>query len=98
MFSGKWAIGIRQLLCFLSGKVDAGAKVLFWAVLSWLACAIDHSDVITAAPDVPLAVPHLTGSRVRTLEISNALKYKVGKIASRGDIYRTGLNQYRTKM
>ena len=65
--------------------VGGVAHGLFWRVLSWLACAIDHYEVLTQATDDSFVAPQLQGRRGRTLKVSGGYKYKVGRLASRGD-------------
>ena len=87
---GKVAVELKHLLSYLHERTAKSARVLFWAVIAWLSCAIDHSDEVNKSSNDPFHAPVLKGKKGRKRKISKAKKWKVAKLAARGKVFRSG--------
>ena len=83
------SIPLMRLLLFLIGKVDIGAKAIFFGFLFWLAVVIDNCDFLAGASHDPFDAPELYGPSGRTRRIPVLKKTKVAKMAAGGKVFKS---------
>ena len=81
---------LRSLLKWLIKLVDPEAQSLFWCILFSMSFAIDTSSEVCQSSDNLLDMPVLVGPKGRVKTLDSAQKTTIAKIASKGEVYKSG--------
>ena len=83
-------VGLRQVLCYLIGRVNPEAQAIFWSIIFWIGRCIDLSESVGSATQDSMAMPDLVGVKGRSLKIPERFKRRVVELAAAGDVFKSG--------
>ena len=83
-------LGLNSLLMLLFGRSNAEAIKLFWAIVFWIAAAIDIACGLLSASSDPMLAPSFKGPKGKTCNMPMHVKMRIAQIAARGEIFKSG--------